>query len=81
MWERLTEAGIEELAITGMKTEFCVDTTCRAAPGLGIPTVLIADAHTTMDNDSLTAAQIIQHHNITLAGSFVTLDHTEHYDF
>lgn len=52
---------------------FCIDTTCRAAPELGFRTVLISDAHTTMDNDYLSASDIIAHHNNTLAGPFVTL--------
>ena len=69
----LNQRGIKQLVIAGMKTEFCVDTTCRAAPELGFRTVLISDAHTTMDNDCLSASDIIAHHNSTLAGPFVTL--------
>ncbi|UJD95019.1 cysteine hydrolase [Lelliottia amnigena] len=70
---QLSQRGIKQLVIAGMKTEFCVDTTCREAPGLGFRTVLISDAHTTMDNECLSANEIIGHHNVTLAGPFVTL--------
>ncbi|AJY39180.1 isochorismatase family protein [Burkholderia humptydooensis] len=42
----LADAGIDELVVTGMKTEYCVDTTCRAAADLGFRPVLVADAHT-----------------------------------
>lgn len=70
---QLGKRGIKQLVIAGMKTEFCVDTTCRAAPELGFRTVLISDAHTTMDNSCLSANEIISHHNATLAGPFVTL--------
>ncbi|SFF32966.1 Nicotinamidase-related amidase [Phytobacter palmae] len=70
---QLGKRGIKQLVIAGMKTEFCVDTTCRAAPELGFRTVLISDAHTTMDNRYLAANEIINHHNTTLAGPFVTL--------
>jgi nicotinamidase-related amidase len=51
----LNQRGIKQLVIAGMKTEFCVDTTCRAAPELGFRTILISDAHTTMDNAHLSA--------------------------
>jgi len=71
--ERLAEAGIEELVIVGMKTDYCVDTSCRAARDLGFPAVLVADAHTTTDSPVLAANTIIEHHNSTLAGAFVTL--------
>ncbi|CAI1254712.1 Isochorismatase family protein yecD [Serratia ficaria] len=70
---QLSRRGVRQLVIAGMKTEFCVDTTCRAAPELGFKAVLISDAHTTMDNEYLSANKIIEHHNITLAGPFVTL--------
>ena len=69
----LNQRGIKQLVIAGMKTEFCVDTTCRAAPELGFRTILISDAHTTMDNAHLSATDIIAHHNSTLAGPFVML--------
>ncbi|HCR0955723.1 cysteine hydrolase family protein [Enterobacter asburiae] len=69
----LNQRGIKQLVIAGMKTEFCVDTTCRAAPEQGFRTVLISDAHTTMDNAHLSATDIIAHHNSTLAGPFVML--------
>jgi hypothetical protein len=35
------------------------DTTCRAASALGLRTVLISDAHSTMDNERLSAPDII----------------------
>lgn len=77
----LKQAGIEELAIVGMKTEFCVDTTCRAAADLGFRVVLIEDAHSSVDNGKLTAEQIIAHHNQTLAGPFVKLAASADYPF
>ncbi len=73
MLRELNQRGIKQLVIAGMKTEFCVDTTCRAAPELGFRTILISDAHTTMDNAHLSATDIIAHHNSTLAGPFVML--------
>ncbi|QGZ65115.1 isochorismatase family protein [Paraburkholderia acidisoli] len=71
--ERLAQARVDELVIAGMKTEYCVDTTCRAAADLGFKTLLAADAHTSMDTPVLPAAAIVAHHNRTLDGAFVTL--------
>jgi len=71
--EWLQKGKIDEVIIAGMKTEFCIDTTCRAAADLGFNPVLISDAHTTVDNPLLPAQTIIAHHNKTLSGPFVRL--------
>jgi nicotinamidase-related amidase len=63
----LRSRGVGDLVICGMQTEFCVDTTTRRALALGYPVWLVADAHTTGDSDTLSAAQVIAHHNRTLA--------------
>ena len=78
---RLREKGIRRLIIAGMKTEFCVDTTCRIAAEQGFQVVLISDAHTTVNNEYLSAEQIIGHHNRTLAGPFVRLVTTAEFYF
>jgi nicotinamidase-related amidase len=44
----------------------CIDTTCRHATTLGYDVTLASDAHTTINSDILTAAQIVAHHNETL---------------
>jgi nicotinamidase-related amidase len=62
----LKRRGVTELAICGMHTEFCVDTTTRRALALGYPVILVGDAHTTAGNAVLTPRQIIDHHNETL---------------
>lgn len=66
---RLRSAGIDRLVIAGMQSEFCVDFACRAAAALGYRVVLAADAHTTFDTPVL-VAEIVAHHNRTLAGGF-----------
>jgi nicotinamidase-related amidase len=65
--DALKARGVTDLVICGMHTEFCVDTTTRRALALGYPVVLVADAHTTVGNQHLSAAQVIAHHNTTLA--------------
>lgn len=66
--EVLRDLGVENLIITGMKTEFCVDTTCRAAYSAGYGLILVTDAHTTSDSYILSADKIISHHNSILRG-------------
>jgi nicotinamidase-related amidase len=58
---------------SGAQTEVCVDTTCRRAFSLGFSVTLVSDGHSTWDNATLTADQIIRHTNDTLAGWFVHL--------
>jgi nicotinamidase-related amidase len=62
----LQERGIDRLIVCGLQSDFCVDTTTRRALALGYPVTLVADGHSTMDNSTLTAAQITAHHNETL---------------
>lgn len=61
--EILEEIGVQQLIITGCATDFCVDTTVRAAASRDYEVVVIADGHTTRDRPHLEAAVIIQHHN------------------
>jgi nicotinamidase-related amidase len=69
----LAKLGIRRLIVTGIQTEYCVDTTCRRAYSLGYDVTLVQDGHTTWDTDILKASQIIDHHNQTLGGWFVAL--------
>jgi nicotinamidase-related amidase len=64
----LEARGIVKLVIAGIQTECCVDTTCRRAASLGYQTTLVRDAHSTWDSRTLSAAQIIAHHNALLDG-------------
>ncbi len=58
---------VQRLVICGLQSDFCVDTTVRRALSHGYYVTLVADAHSTLDNDILTAAQITAHHNWTFA--------------
>ncbi len=64
--EVLEARGIRRVVVTGMKTEYCVDTTSRRAVSMGYDVTLATDAHTTTDTESLTAEQVVAHHNETL---------------
>jgi len=66
--QELERRGIKHLVVTGCMTEYCVDTTSRRAVSMGYDVTLVSDAHTTIDNKLLTAAQIIAHHNTLLDG-------------
>ena len=55
----LEARGIRHLIVAGCMTEYCVDTTSRRAISLGYDVTLVSDAHTTIDNKLLSAAQII----------------------
>lgn len=79
--QRLVEADVSELVIVGMKTQYCIDTTCRIAVELNFKPVLVADAHTCMDTPALSAKAIIEHHNVTLNGPFVKLTNTADFHF
>ena len=64
--QELEKRGIAHLIVAGAMTEYCVDTTCRRATSLGYDVTLAGDAHLTRDNEVLTAANIIAHHNLVL---------------
>ena len=68
--QRLRELGVSTLLIAGMKTQYCVDSTCRVTRDLGFDALLVEDAHGCSDTESLSAEAIIAHHNATLAGPF-----------
>jgi nicotinamidase-related amidase len=59
----LEQYRVQELIITGCATDFCVDTTIRAAASRNYDVVVVEDAHTTKDRPHLDAKSIIRHHN------------------
>jgi len=71
--EKLKEAGVSGVLVAGMKTQYCVDSTCRAARDLGLDCVLVEDGHSCSDTPLLKAEAIVAHHNATLAGPFCRL--------
>jgi nicotinamidase-related amidase len=69
----LTSKGVTTVVVTGIQTEYCVDTTCRRAYSLGYKVILVENGHSMWDSAALTAPQIIAHHNDVLGGWFVEL--------
>ena len=67
LYEKLRRTGATRLVVTGAQTEYCVDATVRRAASLGFDVDLVADGHTTSSYGGLARAQIIAHHNRTLA--------------
>lgn len=66
-------AAIQRLTVTGMQSDYCVDTFVRAAKERGFNIRLAADGHTTFDTPIMPASQIVAHHNHTLGGSFAEI--------
>lgn len=62
----LQSRGIDHLVICGLQSDYCVDTTTRRALAQGYGVTLVGDAHSTVDNVVLSAAQISAHHNVVL---------------
>jgi nicotinamidase-related amidase len=61
--EQLDRHGVRQLLITGCATDFCVDTTVRAAASRDYEVIVVKDGHTTKDRPHLDAVSIITHHN------------------
>lgn len=62
----LDKLDVHRLIVTGMQTEYCVDTTTRSAFSHNYDVVVVTDAHSTFDTAQLPAERIVAHHNATL---------------
>jgi nicotinamidase-related amidase len=74
--EVLESLNVNSLVLAGLQTDFCVDSTCRSAFGRGYETTLVSDAHSTYDNQFMTAAETIAYHTNLIGGRFATLKAT-----
>ncbi|WP_257348818.1 cysteine hydrolase family protein [Pseudalkalibacillus decolorationis] len=70
----LKEEKVEHLVIMGCKTEHCIDTAVRSATVNHFDVTLVRDGHSTTDSSTLSAEQIINHHNEILYGHY-NVDH------
>ncbi|WP_409300674.1 cysteine hydrolase family protein [Peribacillus sp. SCS-155] len=75
--EQLKAEQIGQIIIAGNQTEYCIDTTTRRAYSLGYVVTLVEDGHRTWDSTTLSARQIINHHNEVLGNTFAKLKKTK----
>jgi nicotinamidase-related amidase len=68
----LDELGIKELLVAGWATDYCVDSTIRAALSHDYDVTVISDAHTCGNRPHLGAAHIVAHHNYTWQNMIAT---------
>ena len=69
----LTEAGVGELWLCGIRTEQCVETTTRVGSDLGYRAVFVTDATATQPIGDLTAAAIIERTEAVLRDRFARI--------
>lgn len=62
----LDDKQIDTLIITGMQTEFCIETTVRVAFEYGYQVIVPSEANSTFDNGEWTAEQLHRHHNLDI---------------
>jgi nicotinamidase-related amidase len=67
---KLKRAGVDQLIIAGMQSEYCVDSAVRGAVERGYQVTLVADGHSTFDTRFAKAKTIIDIQNDTLSGSY-----------
>jgi nicotinamidase-related amidase len=70
---KLKRAGIDHLVVTGMQSEYCVDSAVRGAYERGYKVTLVSDAHSTGDTKVAKAKDIVAIQNDTMADSFATV--------
>lgn len=75
--QRLTEHGITELVLCGIRTEQCVETTTRVGSDLGYRAVFVSDATATnaitRNGVTLSADEIVRRTEFALADRFATV--------
>lgn len=62
----LDKKQIDTLIITGMQTEFCIESTVRVAFEYGYNVIVPSEANSTFDSGKWTAEQLHQHHNFDI---------------
>ena len=69
----LTERGITELVVCGIRAEQCVETTARVGSDLGYRVTYVADAVTTEPLGGLSAEEVVERTKLVLNGRFAEI--------
>ena len=64
--EYLEKNGISQLIITGMQTEYCIDSTCKVAFEYGYELIIPEKTNTTFDNGGIAARDLYEHYNFNI---------------
>jgi len=76
--EYLDNRGIEQLIITGMQTEYCIDTTCKVAFEYGYEIFVPEKTNTTFNNGRMLAKDLYEYYNFNIFnGRFATVENIE----
>lgn len=79
--DNLRSRGATSVVVTGMETQYCVDSTCHGARDLSYDAVLVADGHTYSDTPVMNDKDIVSCLNATLYGPFCHLVRAEEWSF
>ncbi|MBU3132607.1 cysteine hydrolase [Clostridium gasigenes] len=64
--EYLDNKGINKLIITGMQTEYCIDTTVKVAFEYGFKLVIPENTNTTFNNGNMLAKDLYEYYNFNI---------------
>ncbi|MFL0248185.1 cysteine hydrolase family protein [Candidatus Clostridium stratigraminis] len=64
--EYLDNKGIDQLIITGMQTEYCIDTTCKVAFEYGYKLIIPEKTNTTFNNGNMSAKDLFEFYNYNI---------------
>lgn len=74
----LDDKGIKQLVITGMQTEYCIDTTCKIAYEYGFKIIIPEKTNTTFNNGNILAEHLYEHYNFNIFnGRFAIVENIE----
>lgn len=64
--EYLDGKGVNQLIVTGMQTEYCIDTTCKVAFEYGFKLIIPEKTNTTFNNGNILAEDLYKHYNFSI---------------